>query len=101
MEDVMEDTAERVGYTTPFRVQAWFLRRSRDKWKQKAKARKEQSKRWENRAADVSKSRERWRGEAEQLRQRVEELESQNAALSNQAAAEKKDGLGALAGLPR
>ena len=98
----MEDAvAERVEYTTPLRVQVWFLRRSRDKWKQKARARKEHSKRWRNRAADVSKSRERWRTEAEQLRQRVKELESQNAALSNQAAAEKKDGLGALPGLRR
>jgi len=92
---------ERVAYSTPLRVQVWFLGRSRDKWKQKAKARKEESKRWRNRAADVSKSRDRWRREADQLRQRVEELEAQNTALSNQLAAEKKDGLGALAGLQR
>ncbi len=91
-------TVARGVYSTPFRVQAWFLRRSRDRWKQKARARKEESKRWRNRAADVSKSRDRRRREAEQLRQRVKELEAHNKALSNQLAAEKKDGLGALAG---
>jgi uncharacterized protein YlxW (UPF0749 family) len=95
----MEDaTRERVVYSTPRWVQVWFLRRSRDKWKKKARVRKEEAKRWRNRAADVSKSRERWREEAKQLRQRVKKLEQEMAALSDQSAAEKKDGLGAPAG---
>jgi chromosome segregation ATPase len=94
MEDAKE---ERVVYSTPLRVQVWFLGRSRDKWKQKAKARKEEAKRWRNRAADVSKSRDRWRQGAAPLRQRVAELEAQNTALSNQSAAGKKGGLGTQA----
>jgi len=86
-------TASGVAYTTPLRVQVWFLRRSRDKWKQKSQARKEELKRSKNRVADVTKSRDHWRKETERLRQRVQELEAQNEALSNQLAAEKKDGL--------
>jgi len=79
-------------YTTPRWVQAWFLGRSRDRWKQKYKNLKVDSKRLQNRVADVTKSRERWREQAEQLAQRVQELEAQNAALQKQAVALKKHG---------
>ncbi len=79
-------------YTTPRWVQVWFLGRSRDRWKQKYKNLKVESKRLQNRVADVTKSREKWRQETEQLSQRVQELETQNAALHEQAAALKKDG---------
>lgn len=79
------------GYTTPRWVQVWFLGRSRDRWKQKYQELKVESKRLQNRVADVTKSREKWRQETEQLRQRVQELEARNAALQ-EAAALKKDG---------
>ena len=48
-----------------------------------------QAKRLQNRVADVTKSREKWRNEAEQLSRRVHELEAENAALREQAAALK------------
>jgi hypothetical protein len=90
--DVLEQPDGKVKYTTPPRVQVWFLGRSRARWKQKYKDLKVEAKRLQNRVHDVTKSREKWRDEAEQLRQRVGELEAQNAALHEQAAALKKDG---------
>jgi uncharacterized protein YlxW (UPF0749 family) len=80
-------------YTTPPRVQAWFLKRSRDNWKKKYMEQKSDTKRLQNRVNDVSKSREEWRDEAKQLTQRVRELEAANTALQEQLAALKKDGL--------
>lgn len=78
-------------YTTPRWVQVWFLRRSRDRWKQKYKNLKVEAKRLQNRVADVTKSRAQWRDEAKQLAQQVEQLQAQNAALQQQVAAKKKD----------
>jgi len=69
-------------YTTPSWVQAWFLGRSRDKWKAKYKAIKTRAKRLENRVNDVSKSREHWRQQARALRE-------ENAVLREQAALKK------------
>lgn len=77
-------------YTTPARVQAWFLGRSRARWKRKYQELKIEAKRLQNRVNDVTKSREKWHEEAEQLRQRVQELEAQTAALAQQVAAQKK-----------
>jgi hypothetical protein len=79
-------------YTTPHRVQAWFLSRSRDLWKRKYMELKAECGRLQRRVADVGVSRESWRNEAEQLRRRVKELELQTAALQEQAAAFKKYG---------
>ena len=79
-------------YKTSHRVQAWFLGRSRKRWKQKHQELKVEAKRWQNRVADVTKSREKWREQAEQMSRRVQELEAQNAALQEQAAASKKYG---------
>ena len=81
----------KVKYTTPRWVQAWFLRRSRDLWKNKYTQLKRDSKRLQNRVNDVTKSREQWREGAKQLQQRLRDLEAENAALRQQLAAEKKD----------
>lgn len=78
-------------YKTPRWVQAWFLGRSRDRWKQKYQDLKVEAKRLQNRVADVTKSRAKWRQEVEELSRRTRELEAQNAALQEQAAALKKD----------
>lgn len=86
-------------YKTSHRVQAWFLGRSRQRWRLKYKELKVEAKRLQNRVADVTKSREKWREQAEQMAQRVQELEAQTAALQEQAAALKKDGPGAGPGL--
>lgn len=80
-------------YTTSHRIQAWFLGRSRDRWKRKYQELKTEAKRLQNRVNDVSKSRARWREQAEQLQRRVEELQAQTAGLQQQLAAEKKGGL--------
>jgi len=82
----------KVEYTTPHRVQAWFLGRSRARWKQKYLNLKTEAKRLQNRVADVTNSRAKWRDETKALRQRVEELEAQTVALREQAAAFKKYG---------
>lgn len=80
-------------YTTPARVQAWFLKRSRDNWKRKYMQGKAGEKRLQNRVNDVTKSRGQWRDECKDAKQRVQELEAENAALREQLAALKKDGL--------
>ena len=81
-----------VEYTTPHRVQAWFLKRSRDNWKEKYGELKADAKRLQNRVKDVTKSRAQWREETKQLTTQVRELEAENAALQEQLAALKKDG---------
>jgi len=79
-------------YTTVHRVQAWFLGRSRDNWKQKYKQLKAHAKRLQNRVNDVSRSRESWR-------EQVRALEAENAALREQAALKKyRPGDGATPG---
>jgi hypothetical protein len=93
--DVRVEQVDPVKYTTPSWVQAWFLKRSRALWKAKYKNLKVENKRLQNRVNDVSKSREKWREETEKLRERVLELEAQNAALQVQSGASKKDGPGA------
>jgi chromosome segregation ATPase len=90
-----------VEFTTPARVQAWFLRRSRELWKSKYKQVKCSAKRSQNRVNDVTKSRQRWREQAEEFSRRVRELEAENAALQEQLAALKKDGVVGTAGLGR
>jgi predicted nucleic acid-binding Zn-ribbon protein len=89
--DASTEKAPTAEYTIPYRVQAWFLGRSRDLWKQKYMDLKAEAGRLERRVADVGKSREKWRDEAEELRRRVQELEAQTAAPQEQAAAFKKD----------
>jgi SMC interacting uncharacterized protein involved in chromosome segregation len=91
----------KVEYTTPHRVQAWFLQRSRNNWKQKYMELKADQKRLQNRVNDVSKSREQWREDAKQSAQRLEEKEAENAALREQLAALKKDGQRAATGTAR
>jgi hypothetical protein len=84
-----------IAYTTPARVQAWFLRRSRQRWKKKYMQLKADAKRLQNRVYDVAKSRETWRDESKQLLQRLRALEAENAALRAQAEDSKKNGRGA------
>lgn len=93
--DVPVQQDGKVKYTTPAYVQAWFLGRSRQRWKQKYKDLKIEEKRLQNQVNDTRKSREKWRKEAEELQDRVLELEAQTASLQTQTAALKKDGPGA------
>jgi len=75
-------------YVTPRWVQAWFLKRSRDNWKTKYQRLKADAKRLQDRVNDVTKSRESWR-------QQVRALETENAALREQAALKKSAAGGA------
>jgi predicted RNase H-like nuclease (RuvC/YqgF family) len=84
--------ASKAEYTTPPRVQAWFLGRSRDGWKRKYMDLKAEAVRLKRRVADVTKSREKWRRESEELRQRVRELEAETVVLKEQTAAFKNNG---------
>jgi hypothetical protein len=68
-------------YTTSKQVQAWFLGRSRDRWKKKYRQLKVESKRLRQRVADVDTSRANWRGEAETARCEAQTLRVQNAEL--------------------
>ena len=79
-------------YASPPWAQRWFLKRSRDNWKNKYMNLKAERKRLDNRVRDVSKSRDQWAGEARELAQRVAQLEAENTALLLQLAAVKKDG---------
>ena len=85
MEALDQGPVPRKAYTTPRWVQAWFLGKSRDRWKQKYMALKADAKRLSNRVYDATHSRDRWR-------RRAEELEAENAAL--RTAALKKSGPG-------
>jgi hypothetical protein len=90
--NVPSQEGQKTEYTTPHRVQAWFLHRSRENWKKKYSRLKVDAKRLQNRVNDVTKSRQQWREESKELTQRVQELEAENAALQEQLAALKKDG---------
>ena len=89
--DASTEKTPKAEYTTPHRVQAWFLGRSRDGWKQKYMDLKANAVRLKRRVADVTKSREKWRDESEELRRRVQELEAQTVALHEQTAAFKNN----------
>jgi predicted nuclease with TOPRIM domain len=84
--DAISQDGRKTKYTTPHRVQAWFLGRSRDNWKRKYQEVRVQAKRLKNQVHDVARSRQSWR-------ERAEKLEKENAALREEAA-KKKDGAG-------
>jgi len=89
----MADTTrsdDSVQYKSPAWAQRWFLKRSRDNWKQKYMELKTECKRMKNRVNDVTKSREQWRQENKELKARVEDLEQQLAVLRGQLASKKK-----------
>lgn len=95
--EIRMDTANQddLKYSSPPWAQRWFLKRSREGWKNKYMSLKAEAKKQANRVNDVTKSRAKWRAEAEQLRGQVEVLAAQNAALQEQLAALKKTGPGA------
>ena len=86
------DTASQddLKYSSPPWAQRWFLKRSRDGWKKKYMGLKAEAKTQANRVNDVTKSREKWRAETEQLREQVEVLQAEKAALREQLAGLKK-----------
>lgn len=81
---------EVVGYKSPKQVQAWFLKRSRNKLREKYQELKRDQKRLQNCVRDVSKSRGQWRSKAELLEARVAELEQQKVILEELVAIKKR-----------
>ena len=75
------DHDSKPAYTTSKQVQAWFLRRSRDRWKKKYADLKVELKRFRQRVADTDRSRSQWRGQAEDARQQLDALQAENAQL--------------------
>ena len=65
---------DKPAYTTSKQVQAWFLGRSRDRWKKKYAELKAEAKRLQQHVTDVSKSRAGWRREADAARRRGTKL---------------------------
>jgi len=75
---------EQPAYKTSKQVQAWFLGRSRDRWKQKCAELRVESKRLRQQVADVRRSRADWRGKAEDALREAKELRAQLAELRGQ-----------------
>lgn len=80
-------------YSSPPWAQRWFLKRSRDGWKQKYMGVKAEVKKQANRVNDVTKSRDKWRAQAEQLQEQLQALQAENDALREQVAGLKKTGV--------
>lgn len=64
-------------FSTPVSKLVRSFEKSRDRWKEKCHAVKEQLKRTQNMVRDVRKSREAWRARASQAEQRARELQQQ------------------------
>jgi DNA repair exonuclease SbcCD ATPase subunit len=88
--DVSSPPDQAVHYSSPKRVQIWFLSKSRACWKAKCMQRKQENKRLKNQVAAVSHSRQEWREQAERHKQRLEQLEAENAQLKDQMERQKK-----------
>jgi len=68
------DTVKKPGYKSPKHAQVWFLKRSRDGWKQKYQRLKAQSRRLHQHLADLTTSRQRWRLRAEAAERQLAQL---------------------------
>ena len=68
----------------------WFFRKSRDRWKRKHHDLKATVKGFKNQIAAVTKSREQWRLKAEQVGERLSDLEAEVAGLRAQLAAQEE-----------
>jgi len=82
-------------YKSPDRNLAWAFRKSRDNWKRKHQALKQDHKRLHNQLRDVRKSRERWQQRAQQAQHEAQALREQLARVQAELArlrdaAEKK-----------
>jgi hypothetical protein len=80
-----------VHYLSPRHVQVLFLRRSRAGWKNKYLLSKQNEKRLQNAARDVTKSREKWATKAREQAARLKALEAENASLKQELELLKKE----------
>jgi predicted nucleic acid-binding Zn-ribbon protein len=78
-------------YQSPDRNLAWAFRKSRDNWKRKHQALKQDHKRLQNQLRDVRKSRQRWQQRAQQAEHEAQSLRAQLAA-AQAALAQARDG---------
>lgn len=81
----------KVYYKSPRHVQVLFLQRSRATWKNKYMLSKQNEKRLENAARDVTKSREKWATKAREQAARLKALEAENASLKQELELLKKE----------
>lgn len=89
MDGVLQSGGVKV-YKSPRHAQVWFLKRSRDTWKNNCMLAKQNQKRLENRVRDTAKAREKWAEQARAQTARVKELEAENAALKQELEVLKK-----------
>ena len=75
---------DKPAYKTSKQVQAWFLGRSRDLWKNKYAELKVESKRLRQQVADLCRSRADWRSKAETALREAQELRTALADLRAQ-----------------
>jgi hypothetical protein len=85
-----QGVANKKSYLSPHHAQVWFLRRSRDGWKNKYAILKKGEKRLENRVRDVTKSRDRWASQSAMNAARLKEVEIENEALKAELESLKK-----------
>jgi chromosome segregation ATPase len=72
----VDDQSETI-WKSPLKKLVRFFQRSRDQWKTKYAAKKQQYKRMSNQARAVEKSRAKWRQVAEQAQQQVRQLQDE------------------------
>ncbi len=69
-----QQTVKKAGYKSPKHAQVWFLKRSRDGWKQKYQRLKAEARGLRQHLADLTKSRQRWRLRAEAAERQLAQL---------------------------
>ena len=77
------------GYVSPWRALAWSFHRSRENWKCKYAAVKRNIKRSQNEARDLRKSRERWKEKAKAFETENNSLQATLAELQARLAAQE------------
>jgi len=76
-------------YISPWRALAWSFHRSRENWKRKYAAVKRDIKRSQNEARDLRKSRERWKENAKAFEMENDSLQATVAELQERLAAQE------------
>lgn len=89
MDGVLQSGGVKI-YRSPRHAQVWFLKRSRDTWKNNCMLARQNQKRLENRVRDTTKAREKWAELARARAAQVKALEAENAALKQELEVLKK-----------
>jgi hypothetical protein len=68
------------GYKSPVRRLAQFFKKSRDKWKKRAKEKQKELRRMKVKVRDLSKSREQWKKKAKEAERKLGQIEKEQQA---------------------